>query len=546
MEKTNRRIFWLYFLAVSTWIVLYLTANNKAYWDLWGVMSFGALLDQNPHFFPYRDVFSYTAFGRPWIYHEWGSGVIFFQLFKHFGSSALFVLKLVLVEVIFLLSCQPLFKKRSEPSAALTLGDWVLLLCLPIAAYLMLPIVSTTIRCLLFTFLGYALFLMILERHKQYPTTRSLWLLPFLMIIWVNIHGGFITGIVAIGAYLLHYWLQNDTRATKQLAGVFALSSVALLMNPYALTFLQAMTSAWSLPRTEISEWGNVFTLEIPFYGAMYSFLLLGATGLGFWQWRKAPNRFSGMLLLLIFSGIYGWLHYKLAPLFLITLLSLGPEFIPPWKPNLVPWARSLAIVIGYAVPVLLACIGLGTTAFYVQSHPKSWIVQVQGSETIRENLRITRFAYPIGVVNFLRDNHIHGNLWTPFAIGEFLYWTLYPNMHVSIDGRYDTVYPQSVFNAYYSFYHAPYSLANATQFPTTHILIPRRRTELIAQLNQSTVWRVIYQDAMSVLYARVPSQTSPQPQKTAISYPSISRPMDDFLGDLTRFRLPANQLLHP
>jgi hypothetical protein len=488
-------------------------------------------------------VFSYTAFGKPWVYHEWGSGVIFFQLFKHFGSSALYLLKLVLVEVIFLLSCHSLFKKRSEPSStSLPLADWLILLCLPVAAYLILPIVSTTIRCQLFTFLGYALFVAILERHKQNATTRSIWLLPPLMAIWVNLHGGFITGFIAIGAYLLHYWLQKDTRSAKQLAAIFALSSIAMLINPYGIQFLQTMANAWSLPRAEISEWGNVFTLEIPFYGALYSLLFLGAIEVGLWQWRKDPNRFSGILLLLVFSGIYGWLHYKLAPLFLITLLSLGPEFILTVTPKHFPWARTVHGLLGYVVPILLTIVGLGVTSLYMHLYPNSWIVQVQGSDTIRPNVRVTRFAYPIGVVNFLRDNHIQGNLWTPFSMGEFLYWTLYPNIRVSIDGRYETVYSQTIFNAYYSFYHPPYRLANATQLPTTHILISKRKKELIAQLNRSNDWHLIYQDAIFLLYARGPIQPH---QNTSAAYPSVSRPMDDFLGDLTRFRLSTDQSSH-
>ena len=68
--------------------------RNIADFDLWGVLSFGALIEQGG--FPRDDVFSYTAVGAPWIYHEWGSGVLFYRLLTTWGDASLFALKLAL------------------------------------------------------------------------------------------------------------------------------------------------------------------------------------------------------------------------------------------------------------------------------------------------------------------------------------------------------------------------------------------------------------------------------------------------------------------
>ena len=40
----------------------------------------------------------------------------------------------------------------------------------------------------------------------------------------------------------------------------------------------------------------------------------------------------------------------------------------------------------------------------------------------------------------------VKGNLARPFAWGSYLSWRLYPNIKISMDGRYETTYPESTF----------------------------------------------------------------------------------------------------
>ncbi|MCE3235131.1 MAG: hypothetical protein K0Q50_1311 [Vampirovibrio sp.] len=532
----THKTIWLALLAVSTWIFLYLMLNNITDWDLWGVMSFGALLDQNPGWFPYTDPFSYTAFGKPWIYHEWGSGVIFYQVFKHGGSTALFWLKLLLVEAIFLVACLPMIRQKQNFTR---LQEIFIVAGLPLGAYLILPIVSTTIRCHLFTFLGYAITLQLLERHRKTPTSRMLWLLPLFMVLWVNVHGGFITGIVAIGVYAAHAWVSRQTGMARHLSIIFLFCGVSTLMNPYGLAFITTMFSAWTLPRTGISEWGNVFSLDIPAYGLIYTLLLVG--GLGLIWYAKRRNAWHA-LLLIAFTGIYGWLHYKLAPLFLITLLSLGYALLPSQasdNPTLLPaasavkkWGIRCCNLLIMALPIVLILIGGIGNGIYLYQTPHPFAVKVQGTDTVRSSQSGTRFAYPIGAVNFLKQNRVEGNVWVPFTWGEFIYWVLTPQGRVSMDGRYETVYPLSVYKDYRAFYHPPYDISRAERYPTTHILVQASQSDLLRKLSQSGRWHVIYQDSRTVLFAK-----KAQPP-TKATYPEQSALLDDYRGNLSRFKL--------
>jgi hypothetical protein len=58
----------------------------------------------------------------------------------------------------------------------------------------------------------------------------------------------------------------------------------------------------------------------------------------------------------------------------------------------------------------------------------------------------VTQFRYPVGIIEALKKSGYHGNLMTHFDIGEFAYWTLYPQFKVSLDGRYEEVYTQAQF----------------------------------------------------------------------------------------------------
>lgn len=541
----EQKIFWLSFLAVSVWVVLFLVINNQADMDLWGVMSFGALLDNNPGRFPYIDPFSYTALGTPWVYHEWGSGVVFYQLFKYGGSQALFWLKLFLVELILMLSCHLylLGGLHCKPSLPNRFSQAFYAFCLPLVVYLLLPDVDTTIRCQLFTFVGYALFLYLLKCHSEGRFTYGVWLMPLYMICWANVHGGFIMGLGLLGLYLLYHWFTDQTRQAERVALVLFLSALATLTNPYGFRFWQTMVSAWALPRVHISEWGNIPSLDIPCYGLIYTALFLVGLLLGYLQWRRTKEKFPLNLSLLFFTGTYGWLHYKLAPLFLISFLSIGLDnlnenfallstwFPTRWSPGKARFSHLFPFLTTWGLTALLV-FGVFLGSFYWRTHLNILAVRVPGMPNSHASAATTKFSYPLGVTGYILRHNLHGNLWVPFSWGEFMYWVLFPQCRISIDGRYETLYTEQIFNDYYRFYHPPYQLNVAERYPTTHILVETSRPELVEKMGHNKEWHEVYRDNQAVLFAR-----HPEPLETGKN-PTIDLTLDHYRGDLKRFRV--------
>jgi hypothetical protein len=144
---------------------------------------------------PDRDIFSFTRSGQPWFAWEWLWDVLFGWLHLHGGMAAVVLASSLVLALTFAL----LFRVARRSADALV----ALALTLVAAAgsaghWLARPHLVT----MLFTVIFYS----ILDRSggPAVPGSgprRRLWLLPPLMVLWTNLHGGFFVGILVIVAY---------------------------------------------------------------------------------------------------------------------------------------------------------------------------------------------------------------------------------------------------------------------------------------------------------------------------------------------------------
>ena len=134
---------------------------------------------------PLKDFFSHTMTGQPVIQHEWLSAVILEGTKRVAGlEGIIFLLALVISTAMYLL-----FRYLRKNNRTL----------LPVLLVLLLTIVNSIIHWLarphIFTFLFLILWLMILEKLRA-GNLKIWWMMPALMLLWVNMHGGFIIGFI--------------------------------------------------------------------------------------------------------------------------------------------------------------------------------------------------------------------------------------------------------------------------------------------------------------------------------------------------------------
>jgi hypothetical protein len=150
--------------------------------DLGWQMATGRYIVQH-HQIPSTTLFTYTVPGSTWIYPPF-SGVIFYLLYLIGGYAAL--------SWFSALAC----------AATVAMAVWRGGRVTATFATLAVPAIAfrTVPRADLFTTLLFAAVLVLLVRHYEGHTVR-LWLLPILMLLWVNLHHGFVAGLVLMGAY---------------------------------------------------------------------------------------------------------------------------------------------------------------------------------------------------------------------------------------------------------------------------------------------------------------------------------------------------------
>src|SRR6516162_9848908 len=183
------------------------------------------------HEIPSTDVFSYTAQGQPWIYPV-GSGLLFYALFLIGGYALLSWLGAATCATTVAL----LLRRGSIASAAIAI------FAIPrIAA-------RTTPRADMFTVVLFAAFLSILWEHHLTGRAR-LWLLPPLMVAWVNLHLGFAAGIALLTTYVFFELEEILPSTAKRPAGLarlgrawpwLALTCAATLANPWGWNVYRA------------------------------------------------------------------------------------------------------------------------------------------------------------------------------------------------------------------------------------------------------------------------------------------------------------------
>ncbi len=174
------------------------------------------------HGVPSIDAFTFSMVGRPWLDQQWGAQVLLALVYRAGGWAAMGFFHGALVGAAFWflwLACRSR-GASSRLSAALTLGGFAV--CFYNAG--MRP---QTMAYPLFTGT-----LWILADRRAHP--RRLWILPFVMVVWANVHGSFPLGLVLIGLS----WAEDrrDRAVTKNATlAVGVIGLVATAVGPYGL-----------------------------------------------------------------------------------------------------------------------------------------------------------------------------------------------------------------------------------------------------------------------------------------------------------------------
>src|SRR5581483_8205271 len=148
------------------------------------------------HSIPRTDPFSSTMTGRPWFAWEWLYDVAVGELNHLAGLNGIAWFTATVIAAVFGWMFRLLVRREMNFFFAL------LLVLLAMSASTIHFLARPHVVSWLFT-LAFFWLLDSTERNyfKGVGRHRKLWALPLLMLIWVNIHGGFVLGFVLIAVF---------------------------------------------------------------------------------------------------------------------------------------------------------------------------------------------------------------------------------------------------------------------------------------------------------------------------------------------------------
>jgi len=435
---------------------------------------------------PHEDPsFSDTAHGREWVAEEWLSEVVFWKVFQLGGLPLLSLFFSVLITSAFALAY---LRSPAKPYLA---GFATLL-----GALASLPILG--VRPQMFTLLFLSVYVHILETFFVKPRWAILAGLPLVMLLWVNLHGGFFLGLAVMFGYLagkgfeLAFRIFPDDEAAPRygprdlwlLAAALAVCVAVVGVNPNGFRMLSYPFETLSNPAIQryLVEW-----LSPDFHEAGWQpllVLLFGLLGSGMYVRRRFSPTHIGLILTSGYAALRSVRNVPLFSLLAIPILAAQAEKLAPLHSSSQPAPRPIQWALG---GVLL--LALGAT-------------MVSVTTLLGRQSRLIQQANPVAAADWILENRPEGKIYNTYHWGGYLIWRLFPAYGVIVDGRSDLYSPEFI-EEYVDTYYARPGWAEFLKRNDVRIVLIEPGSLLAAQLGQSPEWREVFADDLSILFEK-------------------------------------------
>ena len=380
---------------------------------------------------PDTDVFSYTAHGQPWIYPV-GSCLLLYAVFM-IGGYAL----LSWAGAGACVATMALLLRRGSVAGV-------------ILAILVLPRIAarTGPRAEMFTAIMFAAFLSLLWEYFSSGHGR-LWLLPILMVAWVNLHLGFVAGLALITAYVGCEGLETVFSGERRQNAVGRLEKAwpwllltlpATLINPWGwniYTALRRQSDAMAQHGQWINEWTgatlnwNTFRTLTSLRDTKGVFILLFILAVAcilVAAWRRQP----GAAIVLAGAVYAGTKHVRLQALCACVVIVVGGWIVSTtweeWSPRVFDVRMRQIFAAGAAAFISILAIArsvdLVTNRHYLG-----------GTETATFGTGLS-WWFPEQALTFIDGKQLRGQIFNQYNLGGYLVWRLSPRYQDYSDGR--------------------------------------------------------------------------------------------------------------
>lgn len=488
--------------------------------DIWLHLATGEYIVRNVTL-PRTNIFSWINFDYPMDDDKWLFQVLVFLIFRSLGSTGLIAFRCALIGAAFGLVLATGFRKKLP------------LLSIAVAAVAVLTASERFLvrpdLCSLFFF---SLYFFLLERflHRK---NRVLLLLPLLQVLWANIHGYFILGLILIWIYALAPWIQSIAAALKRgwalperpffLPLMGFLAAAACFVNPYgtgvALFPIRTLLDLRGESRFLLE---NINEFQSPFSTSLSGILpIMGYKALVF---LSAGSALLFLLLMLLSPTVrreYNAGSEKALRFILLLAAVLPMTFTLRRNISLLSVAgppvflffierpalflkgilaskggplKRLASPFFQAVLALLFLLGIQQVAsnrlYFHDRCPK------------RFGLGFSEHFYPFDAIEFIREHSLPERIFNSFDFGALYVWNFFPRKRAFIDGN-TFGYPAQFIQEYHEIRKGEKPYEPYFERLGIDVAFLKLSTPLAGLLYKDENWRLIFLGEGSVIFLR-------------------------------------------
>jgi len=458
--------------------------------DLWWHLKDGAYIASH-HAVPTSDYLSFTFAGHAWTDHEWLFDLFLYGCYRLAGLWGTIIAFAAIICATFGL----VYARMARAGVNRMLALFVL------SAAFVASSATWGARPQMLTLFFLAVYALTLERWLATRDRRLLAVFPAVMILWANLHGGWVLGLAVLVLTLLGEWLNHANRhdgalsrgELRALGVTIVLTLLATLLNPAGLREV-LYPLVWIFP----SAYSNVLTewVSSDFH-------------------QPVTMVFEGMLLALIAAFFIGrprinWTHLILILAFTHLALSQAR--------NVAVWA----VLISPLLAIYLQRVRGERSALATSARPARTIrprterilnitlLVLACSLYIVETLHFVNAkalgqneasTFPAGAVHYLQTHRLPPRTFTSYAWGGYLLWKAYPRYRDFIDGRANTLFDTHLLNAYLTVSAVGPGWQGVLRHYRVQNVLVESNAPLAQALAVNSGWRLMYRDPVATLY---------------------------------------------
>ena len=480
----KRLVFGITFLAIFT-----MASRISIGSDTWWHLKAGEWMLANQAILR-TDIFSLTRQGSAWIYPGWVAQILLYTTFQAFSFAGLNLFTALMVVAAFAfvwctLEGRDLLKAFVIILAAAASGVYW----------------SARPQIISFVLAGYFLYVLYYWRQGR---AWLLWSLPFAMIFWVNVHGGFAIGFLILGIYLCGEFVQlvqevvkadrdwrsgweEHKREILRLLAVSFLCALSVSINPHGPQMLlyPFKTVSIQVLQDYIQEWQSPNFHEAQVLPFLLMILLLIGTISGS---RRKVNH-TELLLVLVFLPL-ALLASRNVALFALVAAPMITRHLDAVLCN-----RQRELGAAAQLPERIAKL-VNLTIFLLLVVVSS--LQISKSLSSQANQDVIAAKFPVHAVEYLRNIQTTKNLFNTYNWGGYIIWELHPDFLSFVDGRTD-LFDDEILDEYLDSWQGLASWERVFETWDIELALVEPWAPLRVRL-ETQGWEIDYEDELAVV----------------------------------------------